>query len=172
MSRSSDPASTRWIELSPTPQVVMALADPILCVVHFDREVDRSRRCGGRRCALCAVGLPKLSQWVTLVVDSEGCDRLFAFRSRHQAELEHWQALHRTLCGVVFRVWKGGLNRNAPIEVERLGYEVAYRREISRLVESLYLPARLLPPTDAADDLDARLSAVAARLTLSEEVTP
>ena len=102
-------------------------------VSHWDPQRRRSVRCGGSGCYGCQQGAPKIVRGVVLGVDTQGRDRLFEVRQRHENVFESYE----TTVGLRISIRKLGAATNSPVEVKVVGEEYAYRRDITRLVDSL-----------------------------------
>lgn len=135
------------------PVVVTALSGAVLVRLHWDASAKRSRRCGGRACALCADGV-EAQERVYLWVQHRGERYLLMLTAANEEELEaQGVALEdvASLVGTVFELRRESPAYNArqvvrvvdkvevlPIgapEAERIGLEPELKG--SRLVECI-----------------------------------
>lgn len=134
----------RFPKLSMQPLEVVFVSDAVPWVMHFDNIARRSRRCGGIRCAMCAMGSPREEVHVALGHDSQGQQWLIEFRSRHQPVLIRMREQRGTVCGWFCKIAKCGHAKNSPVDISILSWERVNEHNISSLVASLGLPALLL----------------------------
>lgn len=109
-------------------------------VSHWDVEKGQSRRCAGLECALCQYGVPRVTRFVVMALDSRNRECLIELRERHRHILEQIEASLTNGEGVRITARKEGNARNSPVTFTILGPEAVFRREITKLVDTFGLP--------------------------------
>lgn len=162
----------RFPKLSMQPLEVVLVSDAVPWTMHFDNIAKRSRRCGGLRCAMCAMGSPREEVNVALGQDSQGQQWLIEFRTRHAMVLLRMQEQRGTACGWMVKVVKCGHAKNSPVDISLLSWERVNQHNISALVGSLGLPALLLGnPSERIDHHDStRMAEEGSNVCTSSEV--
>lgn len=136
--------SPTFPKISTVPLEVLLISDAVGWIAHFDNMAKRTRKCGGLRCALCAMGSPRLELKVALAVDSNETRWLIEFRKRHEFVLDQMRNQRGQVHGHLIKVQKSGRALNSPIDVSILSFERVNEHSITALVASLGLPALLL----------------------------
>lgn len=133
-----------WVQVTQRRQELVILSEPTPWQSHWDTTKMRSRRCGGRECQLCAMGMPKQVRYVLLCVDSHCHERLLELRERHADYLERIIAEHGSTVGVRVAVLRDGTAKNSPVSFRALCRESVISRDIKLLVERFGLPPLLM----------------------------
>ena len=142
-------SDARWPVLSTRPLELLVVSEATPWTMHFDNLAKRSRRCGGPRCAMCAMGSPSETVNVLMGFDANGTRWLFELRKRHVLVLAKMNSDRGTCAGWSVKVVKSGQAKNSPVEVSLLDWQRVEVHCIRALVESLGLPALLLEsPSD------------------------
>lgn len=136
--------SPNFPRISTVPLEVLLISDAVAWIAHFDNMAKRTRKCGGIRCALCAMGSPRLELKVAMGVDANETRHLIEFRKRHAFVLDQMYNQRGQVHGHTIKVVKTGKALNSPIDVSILGFERVNEHSIVQLVASLGLPALLL----------------------------
>ena len=134
-----------WLKATERRMELLIISEITYWVSHWDPQRGRSVRCGGTACYHCQQGAQKIVRGVVLGIDSSGREKLLEIRDRHERIFESYD----TSVGLRISVRKTGPARNSPIDMTVLREELAYRRDISRLVDSLGEPAVILGETEA-----------------------
>lgn len=137
-------SSPRWFKAGERRQELLVVSAVHRWESHWDANIQRSRRCGGRNCYACQVGSPKIARFVCIAVDDRGTDWLVEFRPRHEAVLEQMQSGKETAAGCRICIKKEGAAKNSAVSIVFLGREYALCRDITRLVETLGEAAMLV----------------------------
>ena len=143
----------RFPVLTMNPLEVLICSDATPWTMHFDNIAKRSRRCGGLRCAMCAMGSPREEVNVVLAQDSQGGQHLIELRKRHAPTLQRMIEQRGSACGWFVKVCKCGHAKNSPVEVSLLSWERTNCHNISALVASLGLPALLLGSPSEVEEM-------------------
>lgn len=131
------PVKPEWLKVTERWQELLVVSEPTPWVSHWDPTANRSRKCAGPECYLCSLGCQKQLRVVVIAIDNRNRDKIVELRERHREMLEGFGSL----VGLRIRVRKSGTARNSPVDVEGLEHAAAIERDISRLVDSLGLPA-------------------------------
>lgn len=131
----------RWFKATVRRSELLFVSDVFGWVSHWDVSARRSRKCGGRSCGLCSFGYPKVARFVVVAVDQWGTDWLVELRERHREFIERLREGRGTAAGARVVVCKEGEALNSAVCFTLLGREPVVIRDISRLVDSLGLPA-------------------------------
>lgn len=164
MSRLPSSTGPRFVEVTERRQELVVCSRVEWWVSHWDVERKRSRRCAGVGCALCAIGSPKVLRFVMLVVDQHGREGLIELRERHRQVVERIDATVTNGEGVRIVVRKDGSAKNAPVNVQVLGVETVFRREIKLLVAAFGLPALNGASAHEPESLDVEASPLPEKL--------
>ena len=154
MSKLPPKSSPRFVSLGERRTEFVVCSQVEHWVSHWDNVAGRSRRCGGVRCLLCAVGSPKVLRFVAMAVDDRGQEVLIELRERHRQIAERIEATLANGEGVRIVGRKEGSAKNSPCDWRVLGVEPVFRREIKLLVAAMGLPAHLGPELGVIDALD------------------
>lgn len=109
-------------------------------VSHWDQTAGKSRRCAGSDCHLCHLGVPRVTRFVVMALDTHNRECLIEMRERHRHILEQLEASVTNGEGVRITCRKEGTAKNSPVTVTILGHEAVFRREIQKLVDTFGLP--------------------------------
>lgn len=140
MSRLPEPDKPQFAKFSERRSELVICSRVEHWVSHWDVEKGRSRKCAGLECSLCAVGVPRVTRFIVMAIDSRGHEVLVELRERHRHILEQIEATVTNGEGVRITARKEGQARNSPVTFTILGPEAVYRREISKLVDCFGLP--------------------------------
>lgn len=130
----------QWLKPGERKVELLLCSDITYWVSHWDPQSRRSVRCGASACYFCQQGAQKIVRGVVLGVDNQGRERFFEVRQRHEDVFESYS----TTVGLRISIIKTGRAVNSPVNVKVLREEMAYARDITRLVECLGSPAVLL----------------------------
>lgn len=136
--------SPDWVKFSERRSELVVCSKPGWWVSHFDHAAGRSRRCGGETCALCHMGMPRVLRFVMLCLSDRGVECLLELRERHRDVVERIVATTDAGGGVQIVGRKEGKASNSAVTVTVVGRVDTMLRDISRLIESLGLPAQHL----------------------------
>jgi hypothetical protein len=123
-------------------------------ISHYGAGRGKSPRCGGVRCALCAIGNPKQVRFVMLCMDDRGNERLLELRERHRKIVERIHASLEAGEGVRIVGRKEGKADNSPVSVNVIGVEHVYIRTIANLVATFGEAPKLLPEISSVEALE------------------
>lgn len=129
-------ANPDWIQWHDRYQALTCISEATPSMTHWDTEVNRSRRCGGKECYLCAIGVQRQLRVYVLALTKDNKEVLFELRERHRDVFDGFGSL----VGLQIRGRKIGLARNSPVEIVCGEFVYAVRRDITRLVDCLGLP--------------------------------
>ena len=149
--------SVRWFKATPKRQELLMVSELHSTLTHWDPMQRRSRRCAGRECYCCTIGMPKILRFVAMGVDDRGNDWLVEFRERHRERLNSCISEGGKLSGWRVVIRKEGTAINSAVSIELLVREYAAERDIARLVDLLYLPAVQLGEPANVEDPTSRL---------------
>ena len=133
-----------WVQVTQRRQELVVLSEPTPWTSHWDTVKMRSRRCGGKACHLCAMGMPKQVRYILLCVDHHCNERLLELRERHADYLDRLIAEHGSTIGLRVAVLRDGAAKNSPVSFRFLCRESVIPRDIKLLVERFGLPPLLL----------------------------
>lgn len=133
-----------WVKVTQRRQELVVLSEPTPWVSHWDTAKMRSRRCGGKECMLCQLGMPKQIRYILLCVDSHCAERLLELRERHADYLDRLIAEHGSMVGLRVSVLRDGTAKNSPVSFRFLARESVVSRDIKLLVERFGLPPLLV----------------------------
>lgn len=148
-SRSIPSVLPTWVVATDRRQELLIISEPTHWVSHWDVQLRRSRRCGGRECYLCSVGAQKQLRVVVMAIDSAGREKLLELRERHRELLDGIGSF----VGARVSIKREGQAKNSPITVKYLEHSAAHERDISRLVESFGLEPILVMATEPTEFL-------------------
>ena len=151
-------SSPRWFKAGERRQELLIVSAVHRWESHWDANIQRSRRCGGRNCYACQVGSPRIARFVCIAVDDRGTDWLVEFRPRHEAVLEQMQSGKDSAAGCRICIKKEGSAKNSAVSIVLLGREYALCRDITRLVETLGEAALLVRESTNINDERATAS--------------
>jgi hypothetical protein len=125
-----------WFSAAERKTELMVISQPTHWISHWDVQLRRSRKCGGRECYCCAQGYQQVLRVVVMCVDPGGRDVLLELRERHREIFDRYDSL----VGLRLSVRKLGSAKNSPVEIRPLDFAAAVERDITRLVDTLGLP--------------------------------
>lgn len=140
------PLKVGWLQVTDRSQEVLCVSRASEWVSHWDPELRRSIRCGGRSCYPCSLGVQRQLRVVVMVVTATGEDKLLELRERHRERFDAYE----TMVGLRLRVRKAGTAKNSPVDIAVRSQDLAVERDISRLVEQLGLPPILVRAEEPA----------------------
>lgn len=125
-----------WIHWHDRYQALTCISEPTPLMTHWDVEAQKSRRCGGKDCYLCAIGVQRQLRVYVLALNKENAEVLFELRERHRDVFDGFGSL----VGLQVKGRKVGSAKNSPVEIVCGEFVYAVRRDIRRLVDSFGLP--------------------------------
>jgi hypothetical protein len=166
--------SPKWIQLTSRAQTLVALSKVEHWFSHWDPNQGfkgKTRRCGGERCALCALGAQKQLRFVILVKPTAvgSPAKLIEFREPQRNALE--MLIAAGTVGTTIKARKEGNASNSPAHLEVMKLPKAHVIEtcITRLVQSLGLPPLYLEkPMEEQPGLTAQVYEMPAVERLSQ----
>lgn len=129
-----------WAKLSTTRLELRLISKLTPWVSHYDHALNRSRKCAGPTCLLCAKGCQKQLRVVVMGLDKNNREILFELRERHREMFDHYESS----VGLVCSIRKAGGASNSKIEVVITGEFEAMERDIRPLVSCFGLPPILM----------------------------
>lgn len=133
---------------------VITVSEWFALATHWDKEVWRSRRCGGGECLLCCRDNRPLVRYYSCVELPNNELRLLELRKRHSETVHLLQLQHEPGVGHELEVWKNGSAKNSPVQVEVLGTWDIEPVNLATFMEFVCLPPLTKRKPQLRDDDD------------------